>query len=69
MRILKKELWPVKVKIDKDEFDSGHYEIELWLGEHLGPFKGRWNSTAGNGCRYYYFRNGQDAMHFSLKWT
>ncbi len=68
MRVLKKELWPVKVTIPMDEFDAGHYEIECWLGEQYGPFKDRWNIVPRYKGVDYYFRNSKDANWFTLRW-
>lgn len=69
MRQLKKELWPAKVLIPKDEFDSDHYHIECWLGERLGPFKGRWNMVPSMKGVDYYFRDSKDATMFALRWS
>ncbi len=68
MRVLKKELWPAKILIPMDEFDGGHYHIEIWLGEKLGPFKGRWNMVPCMKGVHYYFRDSKDATMFALKW-
>jgi hypothetical protein len=69
MRVLKKELWPVKVLIPIDEFDGDHYHIECWLGERLGVFKDRWNFVPCSKGVHYYFRNSKDATMFVLKWS
>lgn len=69
MRILKKEIWPSKILIPMDEFHAGHYEIEIWLGENLGPFKGRWNQVPCSKGVHYYFRSSKDATMFALKWS
>jgi hypothetical protein len=69
MRQLKKEIWPAKIPIYKDEFDAGHYEIECWLGENMGPFKGRWNQVPSMKGVDYYFRNTKDATMFALRWS
>jgi len=69
VRVLKKELWPTRIKIAKDEYDDDHYEIEMWLGENMGPFKGRWNQVpCGPNGVHYYFRNSKDATMFALMW-
>lgn len=69
MRILKKEIWPVKILIPLDEFDGDHYEIECWLGEKLGPIKNRWNIVPTNNGVHYYFRSRKDATMFCLRWS
>ena len=69
MRVLKKELWPAKVTIPKDISDVSHYKIEEWLGEKLGPFKGRWNQIPTYKGVDYYFRSGKDASMFALRWS
>jgi hypothetical protein len=69
MRILKKEIWPSKILITKDEFDGDHYEIEMWLGEKMGSFKGRWNTVPSYQGVHYYFRDSKDATLFALKWS
>jgi hypothetical protein len=69
MRQLKKELWPAKILIPKDEFDVGHYDIEMWLGEKMGAFKGRWNMVPTLKGVDYYFRDGKDATMFALRWS
>ena len=69
MRILKKEIWPAKILIPKDESDGYHYHIEIWLGENMGAFKGRWNQVACSKGVHYYFRNRKDATMFALRWS
>lgn len=64
MRILKKELWPCKVSIPIPE----NNQIEVWLDQNLGRFKGRWNVVYNHSTLDYYFRNGQDATLFALRW-
>jgi len=68
MRILKKEVWPYKVKVNKNEFTTSVTEMEIWLGEQLGTFKGRWNVVYQSKEIYFYFRDGKDATMFSLRW-
>ena len=68
MRHLKKELWPHCVPVNSD-LKQEITPIEEWLGEQLGPFKGRWNRVYQNNRTDFYFRNGQDATLFALKWT
>lgn len=64
MRELKRELWPFKIKMDKNESD-----VEEWLGKSFGPFKGRWNVIYASSGNYFYFRNKKDAVMFSLRWS
>jgi hypothetical protein len=68
MRALKKELWPYKVKVNENEFTTSVTEMELWLGEQLGTFKGRWNVVYQSNCTYFYFHKQEDAVIFSLRW-
>lgn len=69
MRILKKELWPYKVKVNGNEFNTSITEMEVWLGEQLGTFKGRWNVVYQSKEIYFYFRESKDATIFSLRWA
>jgi hypothetical protein len=70
MRVLKKELWPSRIRIAKDECDDAHYDIETWLGENMGAFKDRWNTVPfGSQGVHYYFRNERDATMFALRWS
>ena len=69
MRELKKELWPYKVKVNKNEFTTSVTEMEIWLGEQLGTYKGRWIVVYESNCTYFYFREGSDATLFALKWA
>jgi hypothetical protein len=68
MRVLKKQLWPHCVKI-KDLTDDSIYDIENWLGEKLGIFKGQWNVVHGFSASDYYFKKGPDATMFALRWS
>ena len=68
MRSLKKSIWPAKIVIDEDISHSKHVEIEHWLGENFGAFKGRWNHVPKHNCVDYYFRSSKDATMFSLRW-
>ncbi len=68
MRELKKELWPFKVELDLDQSQSKIVEIETWLGEHYGVFKGRWNVVYRWDHTVFYFRQGPDATMFALRW-
>lgn len=68
MRELKKELWPYKVKVGEHEFTNSITDMELWLGEQLGTFKGRWNVVYHHNQTEFYFRHGEDATLFALRW-
>ena len=68
MRVLKKEIWPAKIKIKLPESHGRHISIENWLGENMGAFKGRWNMVARYDGVDYYFREGKDATMFALRW-
>lgn len=69
MRRLKKELWPSKIVIPMTIDRVEHYKIEEWLGENMGPFKGRWNQVPTHHSVDYYFRNSKDATMFTLRWS
>ena len=69
MRELKKELWPYKVKVGEKEFTTSITDIELWLGEQLGTFRGRWNVVYHHDRTEFYFREGRDATMFALRWA
>ncbi len=69
MRVLKKELWPWKIKVNEAEFTTSVTEMEIWLGEQLGTFKGRWNVVYQSKHTYFYFRKGEDATLFALRWS
>jgi len=69
MRVLKKELWPYKVKVNENEFTNSITEMELWLGEELKTFKGRWNVVYQVNHTDFYFREQDDAIMFKLRWS
>ena len=69
MRILKKEIWPYKVKVNENEFTTSITEMEVWLGKQLGTFKDRWNIVYQSNHTDFYFRHGEDATLFALKWA
>ena len=70
MRILKKELWPHKIELDvSDDTGDKIYDIEIWLGENLGSFKGQWNAVYKHNGTDFYFREGRDATMFALRWS
>lgn len=68
MRELKKEFWPFKVKLNSDNLQD-ITPIEIWLGEKLGTFKGRWNVVYQYNETHFYFRQGKDATMFALRWA
>jgi hypothetical protein len=68
VRQLKRELWPYKVTVGSDWKDD-ITTIELWLGEQLGTFKGRWNVVYHYNKTDFYFRHGEDATLFALRWS
>ena len=68
MRELKKELWPHKVTVGSDWKDD-ITPIELWLGEQLGTFKGRWNVVYHYNKTDFYFKLSNDATLFALRWS
>lgn len=69
MRVLKKEMWPVKVKIHLIYDDPGHDDIYRWLEETLGPQREKWVQIVGYRTVDYYFRNDKDANWFALRWA
>lgn len=69
MRKLKKDVWPYNVKVNKNEFSTSVTEMEIWLGEQLGTYKGRWIVVYQSNETYFYFREGKDATMFSLRWA
>lgn len=64
MRTLKKLIWPHKVSVPVLE----NADIEYWLGENMGIFKGKWNVVYNHKTIDYYFRNEKDAILFALRW-
>lgn len=68
MRQLKKELWPYRVKVNSDN-TRDITPVEIWLGETLGTFKGRWNVVYQYSHTDFYFKDPDDAMIFSLRWS
>jgi hypothetical protein len=70
MRILKKELWPHRISVGAENWDNDSViDREHWLGEKMGPLKGRWNVVYNHNKTDYYFKSGSDATMFSLKWA
>ena len=68
MRELKKELWPHRVPVNSD-WKNDITPIELWLGEQLGTFRGRWNVVYQHNRTDFYFRDRADAVLFAMKWA
>lgn len=69
MRHLKKDIWPHCVRIDVIEESVSITDIELWLGQQLGTFKGRWNVVYQHNGTDFYFRESRDATLFALRWS
>lgn len=70
MRVLNKDIWPCRVKVDIESNDfKGITEMEVWLGETLGTFRDRWTVVHHYKYAYFYFHNENDAVLFSLRWT
>ena len=67
MRELKRDLWPYKIKVSSFK-DNDITAVEIWLGNQLGTFKGRWNVVYQHDATYFYFRNSEDATLFALRW-
>ena len=66
MRELKKAIWPHKVTIN----DVGAArDAEIWLGETMGIYKGRWYFIILFGSVEFYFKDGKDATMFALRWS
>ena len=68
MRVLKKEIWPHCITVNTLTGDDV-YDIEMWLGECLGAFKGRWNIVYHYSRSDFYFKQGPDATMFMLRWS
>lgn len=68
MRELRPEIWPHKVIVNSD-WKQDITAIELWLGEQLGTFKGRWNVVYHYNHTAFYFRLSKDATLFALRWS
>lgn len=68
MRELKKKFWPYRVVVNSD-LKKDITPMELWLGEQLGTFKGRWNVVYQYNSTDFYFKNSADAVMFSLRWS
>lgn len=68
MRRLKKDLWPHCVPLNED-YRNDITKIEIWLGNQLGTFRGRWNVVYEFNHTDFYFRHEQDAVLFALRWA
>jgi hypothetical protein len=70
MRTLKKELWPHKISIKhtSDGLNRDTVAAE-WLIKKMGTFKGRWTVVYTFDTADYYFKDSNDAVLFSLRWT
>jgi hypothetical protein len=51
------------------DFTGDIDKIEMWLVNLLGQFKEQWNIVYLHDRTDFYFRNEQDAVFFSLKWS
>ena len=68
MRELKKVFWPHKISVTVIE-DPNPDAIEIWLGQNMGQFRGRWNAVYYHDHTDYYFRDARDATVFALRWS
>lgn len=66
MRELKKAIWPHKVTIKTSDGGIG---AEIWLGETMGIYHGRWNFILRYAGGDFYFKDGEDATLFALRWS
>ncbi len=69
MRQLKKELWPHKVTVKQNWTQRDITTMEIWLGQQLGTFKGRWNIVQMADKVDFYFKDSKDATLFALRWS
>lgn len=67
MRSLKREIWPYKVTLSV--FEEKEESLVSWLGKNMGPFRSRWNMVHHYNGVDVYFKTGNDATLFSLKWS
>ena len=68
MRMLKRTSWPHKITVGIVK-DPDPDAVETWLGQNVGQFREHWNAVYYHAHTDYYFRNGQDAILFALRWT
>jgi len=72
MRELKKDIWPHKVTIKDESRLREHKVVEQlveWIGETMGIYKGRWNYIYRYNGVDFYFKDGEDATLFALRWS
>jgi hypothetical protein len=69
MRILKKELWPHKITLEKIDKKHNFFDIELWLKENIGLWKDRWIVIYFHNKTDIYFVDEKDATMFALRWS
>ena len=69
MRQLKRELWPHRVVLTKDEISYEFGAMANWLEDQVGQFGLTWNAVRRHDQTDLYFRNRADAVMFSLKWV
>ena len=68
MRELNHKLWPYKVSLNTD-IKNDVAPVEYWLIEQTGKFRERWNVVYLHNRTDYYFKSGEDATYFALKWS
>ena len=64
MRHLKKEIYPIKISIKIEKFDS----ILDWLMANIGDMRNKWNFVNHYGIVDFYFVDHNDAILFTLTW-
>lgn len=71
MRELNRRTWPYQVVINDSVYDCADKfrDIGLWLGPNIGSYRKHWHMTATSRSTKYYFKNGQDATLFALRWS
>lgn len=69
MRRLKKDIWPVYIRIKTNDLaDDRFFQIQLWLEEQFGKEKKFWTCVIGFNHVDYYFKNPKDSNWFALRW-
>jgi hypothetical protein len=69
MRELKKDTWPHKVTIKTGiGTDRPACDAAIWLDETIGIYNGRWNFIVRFTSVDFYFKDGKDAVFFTLRW-
>ena len=66
MRELKREIWPFKIVINSD-IKREVAPMEQWLDNEMGH--AYWNVVYHVNESHYYFRSGEAAMMFKLRWS